>query len=29
VASLIRTSPGRVEILDPVKLSLELWSRTA
>ena len=28
-ASLIRTSPGRVEILDPVKLSLELWSRTA
>jgi CRP/FNR family transcriptional regulator, cyclic AMP receptor protein len=28
-ASLVRTSPGRVEILDPVKLSLELWSRTA
>jgi CRP/FNR family transcriptional regulator len=27
-ASLIRTSPGRVEILDPVKMSLELWSRT-
>jgi CRP/FNR family transcriptional regulator, cyclic AMP receptor protein len=28
-ASLVRTSPGRVEILDPVKLSLELWSRSA
>jgi CRP/FNR family transcriptional regulator, cyclic AMP receptor protein len=28
-ASLVRTSPGRVEILDPLKLSLELWSRTA
>jgi CRP/FNR family transcriptional regulator, cyclic AMP receptor protein len=28
-ASLVRTSPGRVEILDPVKMSLELWSRTA
>jgi CRP/FNR family cyclic AMP-dependent transcriptional regulator len=28
-ASLIRTSPGRVEILDPVTLSVELWSRTA
>jgi CRP/FNR family cyclic AMP-dependent transcriptional regulator len=27
-ASLVRTSPGRVEILDPVKMSLELWSRT-
>lgn len=26
-ASLVRTSPGRVEILDPLKLSLELWSR--
>jgi CRP/FNR family transcriptional regulator, cyclic AMP receptor protein len=29
VASLIRTSPGSVEILDPVKMSLELWSRRA
>lgn len=28
-ASLVRTSPGRVEILDPVKMSLELWSRMA
>jgi CRP/FNR family transcriptional regulator len=28
-ASLVRTSPGRVEILDPLKVSLELWSRTA
>lgn len=28
-ASLVRTSPGRIEILDPVKLSLELWSRVA
>jgi CRP/FNR family transcriptional regulator len=28
-ASLIRTSPGRVEILDPLKMSLELWSRMA
>lgn len=28
-ASLVRTSPGRVEILDPLKMSLELWSRTA
>jgi CRP/FNR family transcriptional regulator len=28
-ASLVRTSPGRVEIRDPVKMSLELWSRTA
>jgi CRP/FNR family cyclic AMP-dependent transcriptional regulator len=27
--SLVRTSPGRVEILDPVKMSLELWSRSA
>ena len=27
-ASLVRTSPGRVEILDPVTLSRELWSRT-
>jgi CRP/FNR family transcriptional regulator len=27
-ASLIRTAPGRVEILDPIKLSFELWSRT-
>jgi CRP/FNR family transcriptional regulator len=26
-ASLVRTSPGRVDILDPVKMSLELWSR--
>jgi CRP/FNR family transcriptional regulator len=26
-ASLVRTSPGRVEILDPLKMSLELWSR--
>ena len=25
---LIRTSPGRVELLDPVRLSRELWSRT-
>src|SRR5262245_27271931 len=24
---LVRTSPGRVEILDPVRLSRELWSR--
>jgi CRP/FNR family transcriptional regulator len=24
---LIRTSPGRVEILDPVRMSRELWSR--
>jgi len=24
---LIRTSPGRVEILDPVRMSQELWSR--
>ena len=29
LASLVRTAPGRVEILDPLKLSLELWSRTA
>ena len=28
-ASLVRTSPGRVEILDPLKMSHELWSRTA
>jgi CRP/FNR family cyclic AMP-dependent transcriptional regulator len=28
-ASLVRTSPGRVEILDPVRMSLELWSRMA
>ena len=28
-ASLVRTFPGRVEILDPLKLSHELWSRTA
>ncbi|HKE83927.1 MAG TPA: Crp/Fnr family transcriptional regulator [Vicinamibacterales bacterium] len=26
-ASLVRTSPGRVEILEPVKMSRELWSR--
>jgi CRP/FNR family cyclic AMP-dependent transcriptional regulator len=26
-ASLVRTSPGRVEILDPLRMSLELWSR--
>jgi CRP/FNR family transcriptional regulator, cyclic AMP receptor protein len=26
-ASLVSTSPGRVEILDPVRISLELWSR--
>jgi CRP/FNR family transcriptional regulator, cyclic AMP receptor protein len=25
---LIRTSPGRIEILDPVRLSRQLWSRT-
>ena len=25
---LVRTSPGRVEILDPEQLSLQLWSRT-
>jgi CRP/FNR family transcriptional regulator len=25
---LVRTSPGRVEILDPVRLSRELWSRS-
>ena len=29
VASLVRTSPGRVDILDPVRMSLELWSRIA
>lgn len=28
-ASLVRTSPGRVEILDPLRMSLELWSRKA
>jgi CRP/FNR family transcriptional regulator, cyclic AMP receptor protein len=28
-ASLVRTSPGRIEILDPLKMSLELWSRVA
>lgn len=28
-AALVRTSPGRVEILDPLKMSLELWSRMA
>jgi CRP/FNR family transcriptional regulator len=28
-ASLVRTSPGRVDILDPLKISLELWSRSA
>ena len=26
-ASLVRTSAGRVEILNPLKMSLELWSR--
>jgi CRP/FNR family transcriptional regulator, cyclic AMP receptor protein len=26
-ASLVRTSPGRIEILDPLKMSQELWSR--
>jgi CRP/FNR family transcriptional regulator, cyclic AMP receptor protein len=26
-AALVRTSPGRVDILDPIKLSLQLWSR--
>jgi CRP/FNR family transcriptional regulator len=26
-ASLVRTSPGRIEILDPVRISSELWSR--
>jgi CRP/FNR family transcriptional regulator, cyclic AMP receptor protein len=25
---LVRTSPGRVQILDPVRMSRELWSRT-
>jgi CRP/FNR family transcriptional regulator len=24
---LVRTSPGRVEILDPVRMSRQLWSR--
>jgi CRP/FNR family transcriptional regulator, cyclic AMP receptor protein len=28
-ASLVRTSPGRVEVLDPLRMSLELWSRMA
>jgi CRP/FNR family transcriptional regulator len=28
-ASLVRTSPGRVVILDPVRMSHELWSRQA
>jgi CRP/FNR family transcriptional regulator len=28
-ASLVRTSPGRVDIVDPLKISLELWSRMA
>ena len=28
-ASLVRTSPGRVDILDPLRISLELWSRIA
>jgi CRP/FNR family transcriptional regulator len=27
-ASLVRTSPGRVDILDPIGMSRELWSRT-
>jgi CRP/FNR family transcriptional regulator, cyclic AMP receptor protein len=27
-ALLVRTSPGRIDIIDPVRLSLELWSRT-
>jgi len=26
---LVRTSPGRVEILDPIRMSHELWSRSA
>jgi CRP/FNR family transcriptional regulator len=26
---LVRTSPGRVEILDPIRMSQELWSRRA
>jgi CRP/FNR family transcriptional regulator len=26
---LVRTSPGRVEILDPLRLSHQLWSRSA
>lgn len=25
---LVRTSPGRIEILDPVRMSRQLWSRT-
>jgi hypothetical protein len=28
-ASLVRTSPGLVEIIDPVGMSRELWSRKA
>jgi CRP/FNR family transcriptional regulator, cyclic AMP receptor protein len=28
VDGLVRTSPGRVQILDPVQLSRQLWSRT-
>jgi CRP/FNR family transcriptional regulator, cyclic AMP receptor protein len=28
-ASLVSTSPGRVEILDPLRMSSELWSRIA
>jgi len=24
---LVRTSPGRVEIIDPIRLSRQLWSR--
>jgi CRP/FNR family transcriptional regulator, cyclic AMP receptor protein len=28
-AALVRTTPGCIEILDPVKMSLELWSRVA
>jgi len=28
-AALVRTFPGRIEILDPVKMSLELWTRVA
>ena len=26
---LVRTSPGRIEILDPIRMSQELWSRSA
>ena len=28
-AKLVRTAPGRVEIVDPLKMSFELWSRMA